>query len=299
MQTVALERALRERQLELEEPWNRLDDRNSECDLDLEQTNNNKIQLVETAADKNQCIEQHFNNNVQSRTPNCSPKQQNLDRRSRTPPTNNNTILSNPNNSKSPNQQVYSPHMHHQQQHQIQMQQLLQQHVFTPTQLQQLMKNHSFYLQQQQQQHHSHHNQHQRQNHFAFTKKQLEQNMLQLQEQLQMNLLQQTHLVQQQQQQNVDKTIKSSTTQFHQQLAIQQQDLIQQLQIMQRQYLMHQEMGLQPFFAQQQGRKVFFLLFVSRDWVLMVLEELRAFTRLCDNNFRSFTVNSKPGRTKE
>lgn len=66
------------------------------------------------------------------------------------------------------------------------MQQLLQQHVFSPTQLQQLMKHHSFYIQQ-----HHHQQQHHRQSPFELTRKQLEQNMQHLQEQLQMNLLQQ------------------------------------------------------------------------------------------------------------
>lgn len=96
------------------------------------------------------------------------------------------------------------------------MQQLLQQHVFTPNQLQQLMKHHSFYAQHSQstdgtqqppslhtsshmsgssknQQHH----QRQLTNPLELTKKQLEQNMQHLQEQLQMNLLQQSHLLQQ------------------------------------------------------------------------------------------------------
>lgn len=72
------------------------------------------------------------------------------------------------------------------QKQQAQMQQLLQQHVFSPTQLQQLMKHHSFYIQQ-----HHHQQQHHRQSPFELTRKQLEQNMQHLQEQLQMNLLQQ------------------------------------------------------------------------------------------------------------
>lgn len=68
-------------------------------------------------------------------------------------------------------------------------------------------------------------------------KKQLEQAMQQLQEQLQLNLFQQTHLLQ-----TADKKKASAPLQ---QLAIQQQQLIQQLQITQRQYLLQQGLGLQ------------------------------------------------------
>jgi len=68
-------------------------------------------------------------------------------------------------------------------------------------------------------------------------KKQLEQAMQQLQEQLQLNLFQQTHLLQ-----TADKKKASAPLQ---QLAIQQQQLIQQLQITQRQYLLQQGLSLQ------------------------------------------------------
>ncbi|XP_014474344.1 PREDICTED: forkhead box protein P1 isoform X8 [Dinoponera quadriceps] len=133
-----------------------------------------------------------------------------------------------------------------------QMQQLLQQHILSPTQLQSFMQQHTLYLQQQQQQHHQdsssdHASNQERFGYFSLknhqhqlaelNKKQLEQAMQQLQEQLQLNLFQQTHLLQ-----TADKKKASAPLQ---QLAIQQQQLIQQLQITQRQYLLQQGLGLQ------------------------------------------------------
>uniref|UniRef100_A0A6P7FRS8 Forkhead box protein P1 n=1 Tax=Diabrotica virgifera virgifera TaxID=50390 RepID=A0A6P7FRS8_DIAVI len=115
------------------------------------------------------------------------------------------------------------------------MQQLLQQHVLSPTQLQTLMKQHSI-LQQQQQQHQQHQL-------AEIGKKQIEQTMQSLQEQLQLNLIQQTHILQ-----STDKK-KASTS--IQQLALQQQQLIQQLQLVQRQYVVHQGMGMQPLMLPQ------------------------------------------------
>lgn len=135
------------------------------------------------------------------------------------------------------------------------MQQLLQQHVLTPTQLQTLMKQHSMYLQQSQHQHQVSRSAHQslhtnmsagylQQHHLAeIGKKQLEQTMQQLQEQIQLNLIQQTHILQ-----SNDKKKASGSLQ---QLALQQQQLIQQLQIMQRQYVVHQGMGIQPIILAQ------------------------------------------------
>ncbi|CAH1120947.1 unnamed protein product [Ceutorhynchus assimilis] len=118
------------------------------------------------------------------------------------------------------------------------MQQLLQQHVLSPTQLQNLMKQHTI-LQQQQQQHQHHQL-------AELSKKQMEQTMQQLQEQLQLNLIQQTHILQ-----NSDKKKASGSLQ---QLGIQQQQIIQQLQLVQRQYVVHQGMGMQPLMiAQGQG----------------------------------------------
>lgn len=167
-------------------------------------------------------------------------------------------------------------------QHQYrQMQQLLQQHVFTPHQLQQLMKHHqSFCFHQQQQQHHlaqmtmssnTPKDQHHQQFHFESTKKQLEQLMQQIQEQLQMNLLQQTHLLQQSQhsptnqktttnaerkanKHSASSPVNSLTTiHLQQKLALQQQELIQQFQLVQRQYFLHQGgIGLQPLLLAQQ-----------------------------------------------
>ncbi|GJQ65832.1 hypothetical protein Trydic_g11978 [Trypoxylus dichotomus] len=117
------------------------------------------------------------------------------------------------------------PGLHH-------MQQLLQQHVLNPNQLQQLMKHHTLFQQQQQQ--------HQL---AELGKKQIEQTMQQLQEQLQLNLIQQTHILQ-----SSDKKKASGSLQ---QLALQQQQLIQQIQLMQRQYVVHQGMGMQPLMLAQ------------------------------------------------
>ncbi|XP_011693622.1 PREDICTED: forkhead box protein P1 isoform X2 [Wasmannia auropunctata] len=135
-----------------------------------------------------------------------------------------------------------------------QMQQLLQQHILSPTQLQSFMQQHTLYMQQQQQQQHhqdsssDHASNQERFGYFSslknhqhqlaeLNKKQLEQAMQQLQEQLQLNLFQQTHLMQ-----TADKKKASAPLQ---QLAIQQQQLIQQLQITQRQYLLQQGLSLQ------------------------------------------------------
>ncbi|XP_071055185.1 forkhead box protein P1 isoform X5 [Onthophagus taurus] len=118
------------------------------------------------------------------------------------------------------------PGLHH-------MQQLLQQHVLSPNQLQQLMKHHSM-LQQQQQQHQL----------AELGKKQIEQTMQQLQEQLQLNIIQQTHILQ-----SGDK--KKASSGPLQQLVIQQQQLIQQIQLIQRQYVVHQGMGMQPLMLAQ------------------------------------------------
>ncbi|EZA48497.1 Forkhead box protein P4 [Ooceraea biroi] len=141
-----------------------------------------------------------------------------------------------------------------------QMQQLLQQHILSPTQLQSFMQQHTLYLQQQQQQQQHHQviavrfqsscqlaSNQERFGYFSLknhqhqlaelNKKQLEQAMQQLQEQLQLNLFQQTHLLQ-----TADKKKASAPLQ---QLAIQQQQLIQQLQITQRQYLLQQGLSLQ------------------------------------------------------
>nr|CAH7739167.1 unnamed protein product [Callosobruchus chinensis] len=113
------------------------------------------------------------------------------------------------------------------------MQQLLQQHVLSPTQLQNLMKQHSLLQQQQHQQHQL----------AELGKKQMEQTMQQLQEQLQLNFIQQTHILQ-----NSDKKKAAGSLQ---QLALQQQQLIQQLQLFQRQYMVHQGIGMQPLMMPQ------------------------------------------------
>ncbi|XP_076285114.1 forkhead box transcription factor P isoform X4 [Lasioglossum baleicum] len=134
-----------------------------------------------------------------------------------------------------------------------QMQQLLQQHILSPTQLQSFMQQHTLYLQQQQQQqHHQDSSEHasnqdrfgyfsslkDHQHQFAeLGRKKLEQAIQQLQEQLQLNVIQQTHLLQ-----TADKKKASAPLQ---QLALHQQRLIQQLQITQSQYLLQQGLGLQ------------------------------------------------------
>ncbi|XP_014606511.1 PREDICTED: forkhead box protein P1-like isoform X8 [Polistes canadensis] len=133
-----------------------------------------------------------------------------------------------------------------------QMQQLLQQHILSPGQLQSFLQQHPLYLQQQQQQHHQdsssdHAPTQERFGYFSLKsqqhqlaelgRKQLEQAMQQLQEQLQLNLIQQTHLLQ-----TADKKKASGPLQ---QLALQQQQLVQQFQITQRQYLLQQGLGLQ------------------------------------------------------
>lgn len=87
--------------------------------------------------------------------------------------------------------------------------------------------------------------QQQHQQQFAeLSRKKLEQVMQQIQEQLQLNVMQQTHILQS----GGDKKKNSAPLQ---QLAVQQQHLIQQFQIVQRQYLMHQGIGLPPMMLAQ------------------------------------------------
>ncbi|KAG5666752.1 hypothetical protein PVAND_014764 [Polypedilum vanderplanki] len=118
-----------------------------------------------------------------------------------------------------------------------QMQQLLQQHVFSPHQLQQLMVNQPMMATQKESIFH-----------FEQKRKQMEMLMHQIQEQLHANILQQTHLLQQQNSPNSEKK-NSPTFQLQQKLAIQQQELAQQFQLIQRQYLLHQS-GMQLLFPQ-------------------------------------------------
>ncbi|XP_026472380.1 forkhead box protein P1 [Ctenocephalides felis] len=120
-------------------------------------------------------------------------------------------------------------------------QQHMLQHVLGPAQLQSLMKQHSMFLHQQ----HQLPLQQQHQQQFAeLSRKKLEQVMQQIQEQLQLNVMQQTHILQS----GGDKKKNSAPLQ---QLAVQQQHLIQQFQIVQRQYLMHQGIGLPPMMLAQ------------------------------------------------
>lgn len=263
-QSAALERALKDRQIELEETWHRLNDQNSESDLDLDissNNNNNKYNLLDDNKHQEHCdegtrtssaqnnyadgasVEQSQNTSQPLQSNHLSGQQQSqseshprssenhpydthrndsrtpsptshtnhtIRSRSRTPlmtpinttapnpssisaansqSSNQNQLNSKSNSPLSPIHNLHSPSpsaYQLSQKQQAQMQQLLQQHVFSPTQLQQLMKHHSFYIQQ-----HHHQQQHHRQSPFELTRKQLEQNMQHLQEQLQMNLLQQ------------------------------------------------------------------------------------------------------------
>lgn len=155
-----------------------------------------------------------------------------------------------------------------------QMQQLLQQHVFTPHQLQQLIvppmtmsspKDSLF--------------------HFEQKRKQMEILMHQIQEQLHANILQQTHLLQNQPSSG-ETGKKGSTFQLQQKLAVQQQELAQQFQLVQRQYLLHQS-GMQllfPHHHQQQQQqqlqsesKDFNLIlqsFTFLDMILLLMKDL-------------------------
>ncbi|KAJ6644421.1 hypothetical protein Bhyg_09390, partial [Pseudolycoriella hygida] len=59
-ESAALERALKDRQIELEETWHRLNDQNSESDLDLDistNNNNNKYNLLDDNKHQEHCDE--------------------------------------------------------------------------------------------------------------------------------------------------------------------------------------------------------------------------------------------------
>ncbi|XP_067127048.1 forkhead box protein P1-like isoform X2 [Centruroides vittatus] len=125
---------------------------------------------------------------------------------------------------------------------QLLAQQLLQQPLPSPAQLQQLLQQQqSIFLQQQQQQ-----QQHQQ-------LKQLESVIPHLQEQLQLNMVQQSQILQQLNNTSnvsVNDKAKNNRQQLQmqlQQLALQQHQLMQQLQLSHRQYLL----GLQPFVLPQ------------------------------------------------
>ncbi|XP_076064818.1 forkhead box transcription factor P isoform X8 [Oratosquilla oratoria] len=107
-----------------------------------------------------------------------------------------------------------------------QMSHLLHQQLINPAQIQSLMHHQSLLL----------HHQQQQQQLAELGRKQLEQTLQQLQEQLQVNLIQQTQLMQ--------TADKSKTSSALAQLGAQQQQLIQQLQAVQRQYLL--QSGLHP-----------------------------------------------------
>lgn len=157
----------------------------------------------------------------------------------------------------------------------LQMQQLLQQHIFSPNQLQQLFRNHSFYVQQLQQtnsssgassnksgvgsggvQHPSQSpNSYCNKNIFDSSSKQtLEQMMSSLQEQLHLNLLQQSNFL------NPQKIsppgVGAGKKEIQQSALLQQQhqELLQQMQMVQRQYMMHQGLSMPSMTSQRQGR---------------------------------------------
>lgn len=125
-----------------------------------------------------------------------------------------------------------------------QMQQLLQHHVFSPHQLQQLIMSQPMMA-----------NSKESLFHFEQKRKQMELLMHQIQEQLHANILQQTHLLQQQSPNGEANSKKSSTFQLQQKLAIQQQELAQQFQLIQRQYLLHQS-GMQLLFPQHHQQQI-------------------------------------------
>lgn len=124
-----------------------------------------------------------------------------------------------------------------------QMQQLLQNHALSPHQLQQIIGNQLTMS-----------NPKESLFHFEQKRKQMELLMHQIQEQLHANILQQTHLLQQQSP-NGENNKKSSTYQLQQKLAIQQQELAQQFQLIQRQYLLHQS-GMQLLFPQHHQQHI-------------------------------------------
>lgn len=84
--------------------------------------------------------------------------------------------------------------------------------------------------------------------------------MHQIQEQLHANILQQTHLLQNQSPTGEGGSgKKGSTYHLQQKLAMQQQELAQQFQLVQRQYLLHQS-GMQLLFPQHQSAQSKFQL---------------------------------------
>ncbi|XP_055714522.1 forkhead box protein P1 isoform X3 [Phlebotomus papatasi] len=293
-QNATLERVLKERQMEMDESWHRLEvvDRGIDLELNLTTSGYLNVPQTPTTNSNDDCMD-HIgatnNSTCDTKSPQQPPKDsqtangdessgqvettneetkfyldtsRSVDSRGSpgtTVPPEDDAMQRTEVSRKSPRphpQHILQTRLQQQQQH-FQMQQLLQQHVFTPTQLQQLMKHHTFYM----------HQPPRPPTQFDVQRKQLEANMQQLQEQLQMNLLQQTHFMQQD---KVSPTRKSKTTGIYttsssetstttttttiqQQLVLQQQELIQQLQIIQRQYLVHQGMSLQPFLMPQQG----------------------------------------------
>ncbi|XP_035713206.1 forkhead box protein P1 isoform X5 [Folsomia candida] len=186
--------------------------------------------------------------------PNCPLQQQQSSNNNNNPclPVVSHAGGGNNNNCPAGNPLLLGPNIH-------QMQQLIQQQLITPTQLQQLMQQQTLLFQQQvslnfpnfspssasaasqarlkhsqlspsslsPQQHHQL---------AEISRKQLEQTLQNLQEQLQLNLLQQSHLFQ-----SGDKKKSSGALQ---QLSAQQHQLMQQLQLTQRQYLIQQGINI-------------------------------------------------------
>uniref|UniRef100_A0A336LS34 CSON002455 protein n=1 Tax=Culicoides sonorensis TaxID=179676 RepID=A0A336LS34_CULSO len=133
----------------------------------------------------------------------------------------------------------------------LQMQQFLQQHIFSSNQLEQLVRNHSYYLQHLQQQKNSKVNSPPSPLHGGG--KGLEQMMNTLQEQIQMNLLQQSNFMNAQKMSG-SPTGASNKKEMQQNALLQQQhqELLQQMQMLQRQYLMHQGLNLPSLANQRQ-----------------------------------------------
>lgn len=134
----------------------------------------------------------------------------------------------------------------------LQMQQFLQQHIFSSNQLEQLVRSHSYYLQQLQQQKNSKVSSPTSPSPHPMHGKGLEQMMSSLQEQIQMNLLQQSNFLNSQ---KISPPGTGGTKKEMQQNALlqqQHQELLQQMQLVQRQYMMHQGLNLPSLASQRQ-----------------------------------------------
>lgn len=113
-------------------------------------------------------------------------------------------------------------------------------------------------------------------------KKQIEQTIQQLQEQLQLNLIQQTHILQ-----SPDKKKASGSLQ---QLALQQQQLIQQLQLMHRQYVV-QGIGMQPLMLPQgAGRDECMKRMMALRWERNMGKTITSIMLLCHSEINTNSI---------